>query len=250
MSISSRDAYYYPYRNYTIGHFNSVLGNNCMLNKYNVYNKHLIVNINKPEMEIPAFGLRYYEDTIITNHLLDGDTMTELVVPLYSNDFPIRKATFDSIIKKFFTLSFNARLVKCTDKSKNVYYGGPGLILDKDFKPLFMCTFIAEKCVENNYPRLVYTKRICRISPKVFQDKNVITKGIINKLLPTYIGEAPPSMHSRYPVEFSSSNVQIIIDDFDNFFVSPTAPSGNNLQEELNQCLVDNIDDILSMYDS
>jgi hypothetical protein len=214
------------------------------LDLHNVYNKSIIIDTSQDTIELPTIGLYYIHNNI--KECFMSDEMSDIILPLYRNGAEYTKKTFDSIIKEFFyhTNSSN-RLSKCNDGKGGIYYGGPGLILDKDYNPLLMCTVVAEKINKNDTTCLQYIKGICRINPRVFQEKDVVTRGIISKLIPAYSDKNNRTcmLSEYYSTPFN--NIQIIIDDFDQFFVSPIKPSGKNIQEQLNQCLVDNLDDIL-----
>lgn len=92
-----------------------------------------------------------------------------------------------------------------------------------------------------------YYRAFCRINPIVFEEpNNLINKGIIKKLIPLYT-----SINIRFPQNGFTNNadsrkVEVIIDNFDKFFISPIKPTlSNNINETLNKCLNDNIEDIL-----
>lgn len=244
MALDIIRVYNCPYTGYIFRHFSPQLQRFNRLDLHNVYNKSITVDTSKDIIELPTIGLYYFHSSI-SECLISDETPKNIILPLYVNGEEYTKKTFDSIIKSFFyNTDTSKRLLKCNDGKGGIYYGGPGLILDKDYNPLLMCTVVAEKITINDGTYLKYIKRVCRINPKVFQEKNVITKGIISKLIPAYSNRNNSiCMLSDY--HSICNNIQIIIDDFDHFFVSPIKPSSLNIQEELNQCLVDNIDDIL-----
>ncbi len=222
---------------------------NLTLDRNNVYNRSLIVDITGDDIEIPSIARAYYKRIIYNN--LHYSNVEKVILPLYINSIDGNGRTFDGIMRQFFTkVTFNQRLLKVTTPKGDIYYGGLGLVLDEGFSPLLMCGLKARKVIteDNNGEEGVsmqYYRAICRVSPVVFAEPNkLINKGIIKKLIPLYttIGtEFPSSLSSP-----DSRKVEVIIDDFSKFFIAPITPSPNKCSNDtLNKCLNDNIEDLL-----
>ena len=84
------------------------------------------------------------------------------------------------------------------------------------------------------------------------EPSKLINKGIIKKIIPYYSNNALlfPSIISGYVNvnTVKSNRAAVIIDDMDKFFVKPTVPKPQSCtMESLNQCLVDNIEDVLQL---
>ena len=225
------------------------------LDSNNIFSKSLVVDITGDDIEVPSIARAHYENVIHDNLAYnDIEKVEKGILPLYTNSLSQNKRTFDGIIREFFCrVSFYQRLRKITTNKGEVYYGGYGLILDEGFNPLLMCGLKARKIVKesNKGAKIVsmqYYRAICHVSPVVFTKPNkLINKGIIKKIIPLYT-----TMDVNFPaVAGISSNsdsrkVEVIIDDFSKFFITPVAPTPSKcINDTLNKCLNDNIEDIL-----
>lgn len=232
----------------------STLRGELSLDSNNVFRKNLIVDLEGEELEIPVIA-RIHCETILTSLLREEKITPEMpqqvqkiVLPLYDNTYSITKRTFDSIIRQFFAgVRFSDRLQKITTAKGEVYYGGKGIILDKDLAPILLCTLKARKGYGEYMNTITYYRPVCHISPKVFTEStSLMNKGIIKRVIPFYTTEnvtLPDTYMCRCATR--SSTVEIIIDDFSRFFVEPVKPTPSTCSNEiLNQCLVDNLDDI------
>lgn len=234
----------------------SALNSNFTLDRNNVFNRSLVVDITGDNIEIPSIARVYYEGIIHNNLTYSNiERVEKTILPLYTNSADQNRSTFDSIMREFFCrVPFSQRLLKVTTNKGETYYGGCGLILDGGYNPLLMCGLKARKVVtEGNggaeVVSMEYYRAICHVSPVVFAEPNkLINKGIIKKLIPLYT-----TMDINFPIissDFSNSpdsrKVEVIIDDFSKFFISPIAPTPSKCSNDaLNKCLNDNIEDIL-----
>ena len=230
------------------------------LDRNNVFNKSLVVDITGDDIEIPSIARIYYENIICGNLYYSNTNKVERVIlPLYTNSYNQSKRTFGSIMKEFFQrVSFNQRLLKVTTNKGETYYGGCGLILDEGFNPLLMCGLKARKVVtEGNggaeVVSMQYYRAICYVSPVVFTEPNkLINRGIIKKLIPLYTTMDTPYFppinvpFSSFSSSSESRKVEVIVDDFSKFFITPITPTPSKCSNEaLNKCLNDNIEDIM-----
>lgn len=234
---------------------NSRLEDHLTLDRNNVFSKSLVVDIAGDDIEIPTIARIYYESVICNNLTYSNIAKVEKVaLSLYANSVNQSRRTFDSIMREFFCrVSFGQRLLKVTTNKGETYYGGQGLVLDEGFNPLLMCGLKARKVITESYggaevTSMQYYRAICHVSPVVFAEPNkLINKGIIKKLIPLYT-----TMDTDFPIAASfsrspdSRKVEVIIDDFSKFFISPIAPTPSKCSNDaLNKCLNDNIEDIL-----
>ena len=232
------------------------LRNELTLDTNKVYNKSIIIDIDrdKDEVEIPVIARAFYEN-IISEEIYDPapKKIEKIILPLYENCMEQSRRTFDSIIKQLFTnVDYSKRLQKIVTSKGEVCYGGRGIILDSDYTPLLLCTLMARKYKEKKDTYMTYYRPVCYINPKVFTDTDkMINKGIVKKLIPFYT-----TNDMNFPLvsgRFVSTNpddrkVKVIVDNFDNFFVEPIKPSPSLCTNDvLNECLINNIDDILRL---
>ena len=226
---------------------------NLSLDSNNVFRKSLVVEVNNDEVEIPVIARVHFENLVSYN--MDSPTIMgikRIILPLYDNAPSQERRTFDSIITHLFTnVGYGVRLQKITTNKGEVYYGGKGIIFDESYTPLLLCTLTARSVhAENNDNAMVYYRPVCHVSPKVFLDPNkLINKGIIKKLIPCYTSEDIDFPRSNY--FFSNPEdrkVKVIVDNFDKFFVEPIKPAPSTCSNDaLNECLIDNIDDIMML---
>lgn len=235
-------------------HSSSSLGSNLTLDNNNVFSKSLVVDITGDDIEIPSIARVYYENIIRNNLTYSNiEKVEKTILPLYTNSSDQSRRTFDSIMREFFCrVPFSQRLLKVTTNKGETYYGGCGLVLDEGYNPLLMCGLKARKVITEGdggaeVASMQYYRAICRVSPVVFAEPNkLINKGVIKKLIPLYT-----TLNTGFPTTGISSipdsrKVEVIIDDFSKFFISPIAPTPSKCSNDaLNKCLNDNIEDIL-----
>lgn len=221
---------------------------NLSLDSNNVFRRSLVIEVNNGEVEVPVIARVHFEAMVSYNR-----GIKRVILPLYENTPSQERKTFDSIISQLFTnVGYGKRLQKITTSKGEVYYGGKGIIFDESYTPLLLCTLTARSVhTEDNGNTMVYYRPVCHVSPKVFLEPDkLVNKGIIKKLIPCYI-----SRDVNYPIGsygFSSDledrKVQVIVDNFDKFFIEPIKPIPSvTTNDALNECLIDNIDDIMML---
>ena len=224
------------------------------LDSNNVFRRSLIIEVNDDEVEIPVIAREHFESLVsekIDYPLFVGTK--RIILPLYDNAPSQERRTFDSIIMQMFNnVRFDMRLQKITTNKGEVYYGGKGIIFDESYAPLLLCTLTARKVhTEEDGNSMVYYRPVCHVSPKVFLESDkLINKGIIKKLIPCYTSRDVIFPRNNY--SFSSNpedrRVKVIVDNFDKFFIEPVKPTPSVCPNDaLNECLIDNIDDIMML---
>ena len=223
------------------------------LDSNNVFRRSLIIEVND-EMEIPVIAREHFENLVLEkiNYPLAVGTK-RIILPLYDNALSQERRTFDSIIAQLFTnVGYDKRLQKITTNKGEVYYGGKGIIFDESYTPLLLCTLTARSVhTEDNSNAMVYYRPVCHVSPKVFLESDkLINKGIIKKLIPCYTSRDInfPSSNYRFSSNPDNRKVKVIVDNFDKFFIKPIKPTPSaTTNDALNECLIDNIDDIMML---
>lgn len=210
-------------------------------------------------MEIPFNGINHVEYPIWAKSNIENRLESErlystiytplekVIIPLYDRQTLGTVKTADSMLKKFFSINNRTRLHKAVNGDGTVYYGSRGVIFDKDFNMLACLCLTADWNQEEHNWR--YSNSILRVSHWVFEhQQEFMAKAIIQKIIPLCLDE-----HTVYGNNFSfvgrvMDKCQIVIDDYSSVVVKPTKPSPNSCSDErLNQILVDNIDDIISL---
>lgn len=227
---------------------------NLSLDSNNVFRRSLVVEVNNDEVEIPVIARRHFEKLVLDNMTYPTIVrIKRIILPLYDNAPSQERRTFDSIITQLFTnVRYGQRLQKITTNKGEVYYGGKGIIFDESYTPLLLCTLTAKSVhTEDNGNTMVYYRPVCHVSPKVFLDSNkLINKGIIKKLIPYYTSRDIDFPRNNYSFSSNPENkkVKVIVDNFDKFFVEPIKPTPSACSNDaLNECLIDNIDDIMML---
>lgn len=224
------------------------------LDSNNVFRRSLVVEINNDEVEIPVIARDHFECLISRNRAYPASMgIKKIILPLYDNALSQERRTFDSIITQLFVnVDYGKRLQKITTSKDEVYYGGKGIIFDESYTPLLLCTLTARNVhTEDNNDTMVYYRPVCHVSPKVFLEPDkLINKGIIKKLIPCYTSRDInlPRSHYRFSNNIEDMRVKVIVDNFNKFFVEPIKPTPSACSNDaLNECLIDNIDDIMML---
>lgn len=221
------------------------------LDSNNVFRRSLIIEVND-EIEIPVIAREHFEDLVLEkiDYPLSIGTK-RIILPLYDNAPSQERRTFDSIIMQMFNnVRFGMRLQKITTNKGEVYYGGKGIIFDESYAPLLLCTLAARKVhTEEGGNSMVYYRPVCHVSPKVFLESDkLINKGIIKKLIPFYTSEEVCFPNCMFGVNSESKKVKVVVDNFDKFFIEPIKPTPSDITNDaLNECLIDNMDDIMML---
>ncbi len=224
------------------------------LDSNNVFRRSLVIEVNDNEVEIPVIAREHFERLVSDN--LDYPTIMgikKIILPLYNNTPDQERRTFDSIIGQLFTnVGYGKRLQKIITNKGEVYYGGKGIIFDESYAPLLLCTLTARKVhTEDNGDTMVYYRPVCHVSPKVFLESDkLVNKGIIKKLIPFYTSRNMnfPRNNCSFSSNPESKRVKVIVDNFDKFFIEPIKPTPSACSNDaLNECLIDNIDDIMML---
>lgn len=222
------------------------------LDSNNVFRRSLIIEVNDDEVEIPVIAREHFESLVSEkiNYPLAVGTK-RIILPLYNNAPSQERRTFDSIIMQMFNnVRFDMRLQKITTSKGEVYYGGKGIIFDESYAPLLLCTLTARKVHTEEYgDNMVYYRPVCHVSPKVFLESDkLINKGIIKKLIPFYTSKEVSFPNYKFGVNPESKKVKVVVDNFDKFFIEPIKPTPSaTTNDALNECLIDNMDDIMML---
>lgn len=222
------------------------------LDSNNVFRRSLIIEVNDDEVEIPVIAREHFESLVSEkiNHPLTVGTK-RIILPLYDNAPSQERRTFDSVTMQMFNnVGFGMRLQKITTNKGEVYYGGKGIIFDESYAPLLLCTLTARKVhTEEGGDSMVYYRPVCHVSPKVFLESDkLINKGIIKKLIPFYTSKEVSLPNRMFGVNPESKKVKVVVDNFDKFFIEPIKPTPSaTTNDALNECLIDNMDDIMML---
>lgn len=237
------------------------LNRDVTFDNHNVLSRMLVVDISLDEIEVPMIAKAAIEHTV-SEGFIHSNNVQKVVIPLYVNSYNQSRRTADSIINEFFSrTTFDTRLQKVTTNKGETYYGGRGIILDENFKPLILCSMMSKRVEVNSRIYMDYYKPIVRISPDVFINEpglinksSLISKHILKKVIPFYLTHNVESIQiykSRFRNEIpENTKPQILIEDISRFIETPALPNPKTCSNEaLNKLLLDNIDDVLNQIE-
>lgn len=161
-----------------------------------------------------------------------------IVMPLFIGRYTRTVSGVDTMLK-YFVRDNNGRLNKATTPKGETYYGTDGIILDKDFNPLFISTALVHYAPSEQ--RLVIDGYKIHLHPNVFtDDTKIVNKSLAKKGVAYYLTYSVNQWRSpdlKYKVE---------IDDCSQFIVKAHRPSVNHCSsEDFNKVLRNNIDEVL-----
>jgi hypothetical protein len=218
----------------------------------NVFNLFLRVDISGSEIIRPLLLDGVIDNILLHNY--NNDTIRkDISILLYNNSVPLLLRTANAMLKAFvYKLNRGDRLIKVHNGKGEYYYGGRGIILDKDYNILFLSALHG---VINTDKSVIYDKAMIYIHPKVFTSTGILEKAIVKYVVPIFATRGAPV------VRFSRSNVikhnipnnlhntplaEIVIKDMnDKFLVRPKSPSLSVSDDDLNNLLLDNLEDII-----
>lgn len=234
------------------------LNSNILFDKNNVYNKLFTIEIEKNNtFEISIFN-KYLIENVLSAKINPLEGLDKNIVfkfSLYQNSNTENCASSNTLINKMLSTNTNKVLTRCIYKDEYEYYGGNGIILNKEFNILLLSVLKAEISKHNDIFKLIYKKPILYVSPLVFlEPKDSLNKIIINKIIPYYVNNVTPYIN-YYPainikkLENNCKKADIIIKDCNNYITSPEPPKVNeDINKELNNFIVDNIKDIENLF--
>lgn len=225
------------------------------LDNHNAFNKLFVIDVSSDEIEVPVFARSVVESVVRDKLQFPHIThASKIVIPMYVNTYNKSMRTADSIVKTFFSrVSFSQRLQKVTTNKGEVYYGGKGIILDKDFNILLLCTIVCKRMEYRGMQMMSYYKPMIHVSPQVFlRGEGLVDKSILKKIIPFYVSHniniVDTHVYFRSDIP-EGTKPQILIDDVSKFIENPAKPTPQKCSDDmLNQILVDNIDDVLNNF--
>lgn len=228
----------------------------------NIFNVFLRTDISGNEVDVPLNCREEVENAIYENYSVSG-TVKEFSVALYENSYPQSKRTANTIFKAFQQFDRNNRMLKITTNKGEVYYGGNGFILDKNYNILLLYVLHG---VKNPDRTVTYKTGRIYVNPKVFVSNNLLEKGIIKTIIPTFVKRGinihtgsngaisqEIVMHIYGPngriVRTTNPLPEIVVSDVTSrFIVKPkklTPSTFNN--ETMNDYLLEHLDEVVTM---
>lgn len=194
---------------------------------------------------VKAMGTRSFVPSIcvpIVAPNLAGAAHRDMVVPISLPSQEVKK-TSDSIISALFRQQswYGYRnSFRYIDTTKGYgYYGGKGLILADDYKPLLVCGY-EMRAILGGYE---YINPMCFISPDVFTRDDMVSKCIVKKVIPYYSSLEMYSSSDRNGNYCPNHRIKVIISsEIDGFIHRAVAPLGTDVNDALYNILASNIE--------
>lgn len=227
----------------------------------NVFNLFLRVDISGPEIDVPLMCKYRVEEGLLDN-FNHSNSLKEVAVTLFENSHPQSRRTANAIFKAFQMNDNRDRLIKITTNTGEVYYGGNGYILDKDYNILILYTLhgVMEDRILHYKTGRIY------VNPKVFVSNGIVEKGIIKTVIPAFvqegimidtssIGATAQEINTsiRNPNGFVFQVIKplpeiIVADVTDRFIVKPKKPTpSTSSNEAMNDYLLEHLDEVVQM---
>lgn len=228
----------------------------------NVFNLFLKVDISGPEIDVPLMCKNKVENGLLDNFNY-SNSLKEVAVTLFENSYPQPRRTANAIFKAFQMNDARDRLLKITTNTGEVYYGGNGYILDKDYNILILYTL--HGVMEEDRLLHYKTGRIY-VNPKVFVSNGIVEKGIIKTVIPAFVQEGIRIDTSTIGATAQDINTiignsnsfvtqvikplpEIIVADVtDRFIVRPKKPTPSTFNNDaMNDYLLEHLDEVVQM---
>lgn len=227
---------------------------------HNVFNLFLRVDISGPEIDVPLMCKYKVEEGLLNNYNYPN-SLKEMAVALFENSYPQSRRTANSIFKTFQMNNTRDRLMKITTNTGEVYYGGNGYILNKDYNLLILYTL--HGVIEDRI--LHYKTGRIYVNPQVFVSNGIVEKGIIKTVIPAFVQEGIMVDTNNIGVTTQDINtiirnqngfVQVIkplpeivvADVTDRFIVKPKKPTPSTFSNEaMNDYLLEHLDEVVQM---
>lgn len=229
----------------------------------NVFNLFLRVDISGPEIDVPLMCKYKVEEGLLSNYN-QPNSLKEMAVSLFENSYSQSRRTANAIFKTFQMNDTRDRLMKITTNNGEVYYGGNGYILDKDYNLLILYTLhgvIGEDRILHYKTGRIY------VNPKVFVSNGLIEKGIIKTVIPAFVQEGimvdtssfigvtaqDINTYIRKSNGFLTQVIKplpeiIVADVTDRFIVRPKKPTPSTFNNDaMNDYLLEHLDEVVKM---
>lgn len=201
---------------------------------------------------IPVVGL---SNTLkcINDVLIDEDSddrPIKISYPLYVTDTYVNKRTSDSIIQFISKVSRTHRLREIVTSKGLRYYGGQGLIFDKDWNLMMMCGYVIN--IDRANVAINVKRHECHVSPDVFNKNDILSKTIIKKIIPyisshrLHISSSIINSDALYNSSISVSGAPVIIEPLKKWVYTTQSPYNiDRLDDDIWSFLNENRNDLV-----
>ncbi len=211
---------------------------------------YMVVPVSGNVIEVPVFALRDFME-----YVTQKGSLEELVVCLRDTEFITTYASMPGKIQDALSLPYSTARCFRTERMLKIitgasptdyYYGAQGMLLNHDFFPVMMMSWVLEKVEEGTDTKYRLTRPILRIAPEVINKSDALRRYIVNKIIPTSLESTIRSPRMLgLKAEQSCMRVKVEIDQ-NPFPVRRTAvPSISTTNQELLDIALENLDEIV-----
>lgn len=220
-----------------------------------IESSYMMIPVSEDSFELPVFALPQFT---AVNMERTGGKMEAMVAEFKDANLRTAYSSMDAKVRDVLSMSYwSHNLVKIVDGNASgspYYYGTHGLLLDRDFAPMMMMSWIMEKIhlEDKNAPVFRCRKPLLRVAPSVFRDRsNSIERYIVNRIVPAALSiddVRRPSVRDdifKSDSIYTNQQVKVEIDKCPFRFMKTEVPSISTTNEELLITALDNIDEVL-----
>lgn len=222
-------------------------------NRNEALSAYMKIDLSKKNIEVPC-AFKY----IICKKLADNVSAAKkihcLEIPmlaLRTFEDPCKSA--GPLLKTFFRGTGYGTFLCKRKASDTMYMGGEGIIMYEDYTPLMMMTL---ELSTTNYETYTPVRQILRINPIIYSKTDIMAKHIRTTMI-SKLSEVKEELHwyRRGSLRNDSGiltsrdvswTFRIIIEDFSEFFITPTIPDAKFSNADANEFLLSNLDDIIA----
>jgi hypothetical protein len=188
---------------------------------------------------IPIYYLSYYIKKLADISLEESSTETVIyknpldiiVTPIAKKDngpFNFLKFSHCNIKKPVNHLFINNTNKLCKAEIKEeIYYGLPGLIFDKNLRPLMYCYVDS---IINISKEVLIKDMVCAIDPTVLNKDTIMSKFIMKEFIPEFLKISKSTIRRFIGEDFVRDiSIKVEIGDLSKFFYKPQEPETEDI---------------------
>lgn len=201
------------------------------------------------KIEVPIFAIKTLESFIRSLKFMATD---KVVIPLCpSNDIMINNIrSIERLVNNFNGYSeFIGELRGIKTSKGEIYFGARGIVLDKDFKILWLNTIevdVSQWIINAGFRKT--SKSFCYVSQDIFlRSTEMVPKALIQKIIPYYLQNKTREIYisSEWVADLST---ELRIENMYSWLSEVKPPNVATFSnQELNQCGVNNLDTLKSI---
>lgn len=169
----------------------------------------------------------------------------EIGLPLFTNEssYIRTRRLVGNMLKDFQEASWNTRMRCVKNNNGEMYYGGDGFILNRDYQLLYITTAVFHYDKRTN--RFVYDRCRCHIHNRVFDNQEgMVEKTIYKKFIPLCSQQGPAMIRVNSLQITGNQRMEVVIDNCDYFISTPHIPSPSTANNEhFNDLIAEHIND-------